>query len=53
MIPFRSMVVNHIENHFDAGGMKIAHHRFEFEDLFAQLPAAGDCACGAKNRIVL
>src|SRR6266487_5525257 len=41
MIPFGSMVVNHIENHLDTGGVKTTHHRFELEDLFAHLPTAG------------
>ena len=41
MISFRSMVVNHIENHFDTRRVQTAHHRFELEDLFAELPATG------------
>ena len=41
MISFRRMIVNHIENHFDTRRVEIAHHRFELEDLFAQLSAAG------------
>ena len=41
MISFGSMIVNHVENHFDAGRVKIAHHRLELDDLFAELPAAG------------
>ena len=40
MISFRGMIVNHIENYFDAGRVQIAHHRFELGDLFAHLPAA-------------
>src|SRR4029077_13181134 len=41
MISFGSMVVNHVENHFDSGGVETAHHRFELGDLFTHLPAAG------------
>ncbi len=41
MISFGSMIVNHIENHFDAGSVQAAHHRFEFGNLFTHLPAAG------------
>ena len=40
MISLRGVVVNHIENHFDAGGVNTAHHRFELDDLFAHLSAA-------------
>src|SRR5437762_7480387 len=39
LISFRGMIINHVENYFDAGGMEAAHHRFELGDLFAQLPA--------------
>ena len=28
MIPFRRMVVNHVQDHLDAGRMKVAHHLF-------------------------
>src|SRR6516164_1757742 len=41
VISFRSMIVNHVENHFDARGVKASHHRFELGDLLAHLPAAG------------
>src|SRR6266487_476786 len=41
MISFPSMIVNHVENHFDAGSVQAAHHRFELGDLLAHLPAAG------------
>src|SRR6266513_2336705 len=41
VIAFGGMIVNHVENRFDAGGMEAAHHRFELGDLFADLPAAG------------
>ena len=40
MVPFGSVIINHVENYFDAGRVEIAHHRFELGDLFAQLPAA-------------
>src|SRR5215208_1443925 len=29
MIAFGGVVVNHVEDHFDAGGMKCRHHHFE------------------------
>ena len=29
MVSFPGMVVNHVENDFDPGGVQIAHHRFE------------------------
>ena len=41
MVAFGGMIVNHVENHFDASGVKIAHHRFELGHLAAELPAAG------------
>src|SRR6266576_3435599 len=41
LISFRGMIVNHIENHFDSGSVKAAHHRLELGDLLAQLPATG------------
>src|SRR6266567_8632489 len=41
VISFPSMIVNHVENHFDAGSVQAAHHRFELGDLLAHLPAAG------------
>src|SRR5438093_1499583 len=41
MIPFGSMVVNHIENHFDPCRVQVAHHRLELGDLCPRLSAAG------------
>src|SRR6266498_2213215 len=40
MISFGSMIVNYIEDHFDTRRMEIAYHRFELDDLFAELPAS-------------
>ena len=40
LIPFRGVIVNHVENYFDTGGMEAAHHRFELRDLFTHLPTA-------------
>src|SRR6266568_3910771 len=40
MISLGSMIVNYVQNHFDTRHVKIAHHRFELDDLFAELPAA-------------
>ena len=53
MISFGRMIVNHVENHFDAGGVQTAHHRFELDNLFAHLPAAGVLRMRRKNPIVL
>ena len=41
MISFGSMVVNHIENHFDPCRVQVAHHQLELGDLRTRLPAAG------------
>ena len=41
LISFCRMIVNHIENHFDSGSVKAAHHRLELGNLLAQLPATG------------
>ena len=41
VIPFRGVIVNHIQDHLDAGRVQIAHHAFELGDLFAHYPAAG------------
>src|SRR5215208_2862079 len=41
MISFRGMIINHVENQFDAGGVQAAYHRFELGDLLAHLSAAG------------
>src|SRR4051794_18696470 len=40
MISFRGMIINHVENHFDAGTVQAANHRFELVDLLAHLSAA-------------
>src|SRR5437016_10791820 len=32
MIPFRRVVVDHIQNYFQASGMKVANHCFEFRN---------------------
>src|SRR4029077_1304632 len=41
MISFRGMIINHVENHFDASSVQAAHHRFELGDLLAHLSTAG------------
>ena len=41
MISFSGVIVNHVENHFDAGSVQVADHRFELGDLLAHLSAAG------------
>src|SRR6184192_1899878 len=37
MISLGSMIVNYIEDHFDTSRVEIAYHRFELDDLFAEL----------------
>src|SRR5258708_20878365 len=49
MISFRGMIVNHVENHFDAGSVQAAHHRFELGDLLAHLSTAGISSMRAKK----
>src|SRR6266508_3015514 len=41
MISFPAMIVNHVENHFDAGSVEAAYHRFELGDLLAHSSTAG------------
>src|ERR687891_2946606 len=41
MISFASMIVNHVENYFDASSVQAAHHSFELGDLLAHLSTAG------------
>src|SRR4029077_17151792 len=41
MISFPGMIVNHVENHFDASTMQAPHHRFELGDLLTHLSTAG------------
>src|SRR5437588_10160715 len=35
MVPFRSVIINHVENYFDADRGEIAQHRFDSGDLSA------------------
>src|SRR5437764_15041127 len=41
MISFSRMIVDHVQNHLDACCMQLADHRFELDNLFARLSAAG------------
>src|SRR5215471_11622976 len=41
VISFPGMIVNHIEDHFDAGCVQTAHHCLELGDLLTYLPTAG------------
>ena len=41
VVSFRGVIINNIKNHFDPGGVKITHHRFEFRHLPAQGTTAG------------
>src|SRR5215467_13814693 len=37
MISFRGVIVNHIQNYFDAGRMQASHHGLELWDLLAKM----------------
>jgi hypothetical protein len=43
------VIVNHVENHFDSGGMEVPDHRFELGDLLAHLPTAGIFCMGSEK----
>ena len=43
------MVVNNVENHFDPGGVQIAHHRFEFSYLLPHIATAGVFRLGREK----
>src|SRR6267142_6137689 len=49
LVSFPGMIVNHVENYFDAGSVQAAHHRFELVDLLAHLPAAGIFSMRSEN----
>ena len=39
VVAFRGVVVDDVENHFDPGGVKVAHHAFELGHLPAERAA--------------
>ena len=41
MVALGGVVVDHIQDHLDAGGMQRLHHLLELGDLTARLPRAG------------
>ena len=41
MIAFDGVIINHIEDHLEAGGVKSSHHRLELGHLLAHLATAG------------
>ena len=41
MTSLARVVIDDIENYLDAGGVQVAHHRFEFDHLLAHITAAG------------
>ena len=49
MISFRGVIVNHVQDHFDAGRVEIAHHPFELGDLLAHRAAAGVLRLGREE----
>src|SRR6476619_6189227 len=49
MISFPGMIVNHVENHFDASTVEAAHHGFELGDLLAHLSTAGIFCMGSEK----
>src|SRR5262249_6195742 len=54
VISFPSMIVNHIEDHFDAGSVQTAYHCLELGDLLAHLPTTGVFAmrCEKPDRVI-
>src|SRR5262245_15054248 len=54
VISFPGMIVNHIEDHFDAGCVQTAHHCLELGDLLAHLPTTGVFAmrCEKPDRVI-
>ncbi len=54
MVAFRGVIVNDVENHFDAGGVKVAHHGFELvSPARRSTPLEEYLQSGAKKPIVL
>ena len=54
MIAFGGVIVDDVENHLDAGGVQIAHHRFELRHLAAQSRRCWNISqSGAKKPIEL
>ena len=52
VISFAGVIVDHVQNHLDPGGVEVAHHRFELRDLAAYpLRCWNTCASGAKKPI--
>src|ERR1700730_3974118 len=49
MISFRRVIVDNIENHLEAGGVKTSHHRFELGDLLSHSSAARVFGVGRKE----
>src|SRR6267142_4775403 len=49
VISFPGVIVDYVENYFDAGSVQAAHHRFELGDLLAHLPAAGIFSMRSEN----
>src|SRR5262245_13931861 len=49
VISYPSMIVSHIEDHFDAGCVHTAHHCLELGDLLAHLPTTGVFAMRCEN----
>ena len=43
MAAFGGVIINHVENHFDSGGVQIAHHGFDLAHLATEIAAAGVC----------
>src|SRR5262249_14127357 len=46
---FGGVIVYHIENHFDASGVQIAHHGFELGHLTTEITAAGVFRFGGEE----
>src|SRR6185437_512076 len=49
VVAFGGVVVDHVENDFDAGAMERLHHAFEFADLLAAVAGAGITGIGGEE----
>ena len=54
LVAFGRVVVDHVENHLDAGGVQVAHHRLELAHRDrSDRPASRSRGSGAKKPSVL
>ena len=50
MIAFGRMVINHIQNHFDTGGMHGPHHHLELLHCIQMIVLPGKTCIGSEER---